>query len=63
MSLEFKSADRIHIQNVIERIEFERSCHEEKFKGNTVHKDCLPRFDQTLSRLQEELAKLATTQV
>jgi len=60
MSVEFKPVDKMYIQNIIERIENERTCHEEKFKGNAVHKNCLPRFDETLTRLRDELTKLAT---
>jgi hypothetical protein len=48
----------MYIQSVIERIEAEKAVHERKFKNNPVHKNCLPRFDQTLAKLRAELAKL-----
>jgi hypothetical protein len=50
--------DKIYLENLIKRIEEERSVHDKKFEGKTVHKDCLPRFDQTIARLYEELAKI-----
>ena len=49
--------DRYYILAVIERIEQERSVHEKKFQGNAVHRDCLPRFEQTIARLRDELKK------
>lgn len=49
--------DKYYILGVIERIEQERSVHDKKFQGNSTHRDCLPRFDQTIARLRDELKK------
>jgi hypothetical protein len=50
--------DRLYLQNVIDKIESEREIHDRKFADNAAHKNCLPRFDQTLAKLREELSKL-----
>lgn len=49
--------DKYYILGVIERIEQERSVHDKKFQGNSAHRDCLPRFEQTIARLRDELKK------
>jgi hypothetical protein len=50
--------DRIYLQSVIDKIEHERKIHDRKFADNPAHKTCLPRFDDTLTKLREELRKL-----
>jgi hypothetical protein len=50
--------DRIYLQSVIDKIEHERKVHDRKFADNAAHKNCLPRFDDTLTKLREELTKL-----
>jgi hypothetical protein len=51
--------DRMMLKAAIEKIETERAVHDEKFKGNPVHENCLPRFDKVLTNLKNDLDKLA----
>ncbi len=53
--------DKYYINEVIRRIEQEKSVHDDKFVGNPLHKDCLPRFDDVLDKLNQELARLEET--
>lgn len=47
-----------YLLDLIRKIETEREAHDKKFKGNEKHANCLPRFDATLTKLRDELAKL-----
>ncbi len=47
-----------HIIELIRKLESERDVHDEKFAGNEKHSACLPRFETTLAKLRDELAKL-----
>lgn len=47
-----------HILELIRKLESERDVHDEKFAGNEKHANCLPRFETTLAKLRDELAKL-----
>lgn len=53
-----EGASAMHIKGLIRNLESEKAVHDTKFAGNTLHSDCLKRFDQVLVQLQEELAKL-----
>jgi hypothetical protein len=48
----------MYLQNIIDKITRERDIHDRKFADNAVHNNCLPRFEQTLAKLREELNKL-----
>jgi len=50
--------DRLYLQNAIDKIWRERDIHDRKFADNPAHNNCLPRFEQTLAKLREELNKL-----
>jgi hypothetical protein len=50
--------DKYYLLHVIDRLKNELKVHDQKFKNNPVHKDCLPRMEKTLVSLQEELLKL-----
>ena len=50
--------DRYYLNDAIRRIEQERAVHDEKFAGNSHHANCLPRFDNVIEKLRQELAKL-----
>jgi hypothetical protein len=43
--------------DLIKRIRAERDQHDSKFAGNPKHAQCLPRFEQTIERLEQELAR------
>jgi hypothetical protein len=49
--------DKLYLQNLIEKIEHEMKIHDQKFADNPAHKDCLPRFEMTLAKLQAEITK------
>ncbi len=49
--------DKLYLQNLIEKITHEMKIHDQKFSGNAAHKDCLPRFEQTLEKLKAEIVK------
>ncbi len=53
--------DKLYLKNAIEKIEQEKLVHDSKFAGNDVHKDCLPRFETTLTKLRNELEKLESS--
>lgn len=50
--------DKEYISRTIETLEREKAAHDQKFAGNPVHKNCLPRFDEAIARLKKELEKL-----
>lgn len=49
--------DKHYLLNLIEKITHEMEIHDQKFAGNAAHKDCLPRFKQTIEKLNAELVK------
>jgi hypothetical protein len=50
--------DRMYLQQAIDKLDRERQVHDQKFANNQAHRNCLPRFDQALAKLREELCKL-----
>jgi hypothetical protein len=50
--------DKHYLLNVIDRLKTEIKVHDKKFQNNSVHNNCLPRMEKTLSSLQEELVKV-----
>jgi hypothetical protein len=50
--------DKYYLLTVIERLENEVKIHDQKFKDNPIHNNCLPRFEKTLFSLKEELVKI-----
>lgn len=54
--------DRMMLKAAIQKIEDERKVHDEKFAGNPVHKDCVPRFDKVLTNLRNDLDKMEPEQ-
>lgn len=45
------------LKNAIQRIEDEKKVHDQKFAGNAVHSECLPRFEKVLANLRADLEK------
>ncbi|HEY9793302.1 MAG TPA: hypothetical protein V6D22_23075 [Candidatus Obscuribacterales bacterium] len=46
--------DKEHAKRILERLEAERSVHDEKFASQPLHKDCLRRFDSVIAALREQ---------
>jgi len=55
--------DKEYLERTIALLRQERARHPIKFAGHAVHEGCLPRFDEAIRRLEEELRKLAESQV
>ena len=50
--------DRYYLNELIRRVEQEKSVHDSKFAGNACHANCLPRFDGVIEKLRLALAKV-----
>ena len=50
--------DRYYLRATMERIEKEKAEHGQKFGSHPAHQNCLPNFDNAISKLQAELDKL-----
>ncbi len=55
--------DRMYLKQTIERLEYERSIHDEKYSRNPAHTKCLPNFDIAIEKLKKELAKIESESV
>jgi len=54
--------DRYYLQNIIQKLEDEKAQHDGKFADQSVHANCLPRFDAAIAKLTMELEKLGPLQ-
>jgi hypothetical protein len=52
--------DKLYMRQVLDRLIAERASHDEKFKGNPVHENCLPRFDKVIDSMRGDLGESPT---
>ncbi|MBX9691467.1 MAG: hypothetical protein K2Z81_03720 [Cyanobacteria bacterium] len=50
--------DREYLVRTIEKIRSHRETHDSQFKDRPEHANCLPRYDETIKRLEKELEKI-----
>ena len=50
--------DREYLVRTIAAIKAHRERHDGEFSGRPEHANCLERYDQTISRLEQELQKV-----
>ncbi len=50
--------DKEYLLRTIEKIKTYREVHDDQFKDRPEHANCLPRFDETIKRLEQELQKV-----
>jgi hypothetical protein len=49
--------DKMVLKAAIEKIEAEKAIHDQKFAGQEIHKDCIPRFETVLAKLRADADK------
>ena len=49
--------DRQYAEQVLAKLKRVRDVHDEKFSDNPRHRDCLPRIDNTIEKIEAELGE------
>lgn len=55
--------DKLYAKQVLERLIAERSIHQDKFSGDPIHANCMPRFDKAIAGLEQEVGELQAARI